>query len=439
MHFSRIIGTGAFLALCAALSYAQDSSSGITITPYGWAALDFGEVVKGYDKHAGNLMMVEFNRIFLRIGLNVHFNDRTNLTGAMDVKTFNEFPRLVKLGATRRYYYYLYLHQAELVHTFFDNDVVRWDLGGGYFPYKYNNNVRNLGEYLFRSTAYPQTLTTEFDMPWNRLFGVYSKHAFQIGENKLNVDALATLNTEWVAIGDLNASVVATYARAHFFEIGAGVEFGSIVSADEKTTTPQDDNTKYFLKKSDGTVDTSQYYTFRGAKLMTRTSFDCKYPLPFRSIFGEEDLKLYGEWTFLGTKSYPRALHSPMWYNSPLERMPVMAGFNLPTFKILDVLSLEGEYWANRYPNSMEGIVNDGLPLPFLAGTSSIDSTKYKKDNWKWSIYAAKTFLSHYRLVFQAASDHMRTFAWDWNRQDWEESLRDAGKWYFVLRFSVMF
>jgi hypothetical protein len=33
----------------------------------------------------------------------------------------------------------------------------------------------------------------------------------------------------------------------------------------------------------------------------------------------------------------------------------------------------------------------------------------------------------------------MRTFAWDWNRQDWEEALRGPEKWYCVLRFGVMF
>jgi hypothetical protein len=138
-------------------------------------------------------------------------------------------------------------------------------------------------------------------------------------------------------------------------------------------------------------------------------------------------------------KNYGVALHSPVWYNSILERIPVMVGFNLPILKLLDVLSLEGEWWGNRYPNSMQGIVDDGLPLPFLEGTPEIDSTKYKGDNIKWSVFGAKTFARYYRVSFQLASDHMRTFAWDWNRQDWEESLRSWKKWYFVVRFGIMF
>jgi hypothetical protein len=87
----------------------------------------------------------------------------------------------------------------------------------------------------------------------------------------------------------------------------------------------------------------------------------------------------------------------------------------------------------------MQGIVDDGLPLPFREGTPEIDSTTYKNDNYKWSVYGSKSFAKHYKVAFQAASDHMRTFAWDWNRQDWEESLRGPDKWYFVVRFGVMF
>ena len=38
----------------------------------------------------------------------------------------------------------------------------------------------------------------------------------------------------------------------------------------------------------------------------------------------------------IGVKNYPG------WYSErPEERMPIMAGFNFPTFKILDVLSIE--------------------------------------------------------------------------------------------------
>jgi hypothetical protein len=483
MNVPRVIVTSAVLTLSAVFCFGQDSS-GFKIIPTGCASMDVGEVVEGYDKNAGDIEMVQYSRIFLRSGLNVQLTDKTKFSGSMEVKIFNEFPRLVKLGATRRYYYYFYVHQAELTRNLLNDNGLRLDVGGGYFPYKYNPDARNLGEYLFRSTAYPQTLTTEFDFSFARLAGLYAQSSYDAGPHRFDLDLLANINTEWIAIGDLNLSLLGSYNFMHLFEIGAGVQFGSFISADEKTTTPESNSTRYL----DGT-DSSNCYTFRGTKVIGRASIDPKKVLPF-AIFGAEDLKIYSEAALLGVKNYGVALYTPVWYNSILERIPVMVGVNWPTHQIpsycfipgamgyllepnksekattagiygatgvligagswvldrwlsinskLDILSIEAEWWGNRYPNSMQGIVEGGLPLPFLEETKEIDSTLYKNDNLKWSVFGAKTFARYYRISFQAASDHMRTFAWDWNRQDWEESLRDPKKWYCVVRFGIMF
>jgi hypothetical protein len=438
MNVRGIIGSGAVLAFYACFCFGQDSS-GVKIVPNGHASMEWGQVVKGHDLYVGDIEHVAVERIYLGTGFNAQLGEKTKFTGSLEIKAFNEFPRRVKLGATRRYYYYFYLTQAELVHRLFNNNGLRLDVGGGYFPYKYNNEARNLGEYLFRSTAYPQTLTTEFDFPFARIAGLYARSSYVSGQNTMNLDLIANTNTEWMAIGDLNLSLLASYNYAHLFEIGAGVQFGSLISADEKATTPKTNATRYL----DG-MDTSQYYTFRGTKVMGRFSFDPKKIIPPSVLsifgdFGDEDLKVYGEAALIGVKNYGVALYTPVWYNSILERIPVMLGFNFPAFKLLDVLSLEGEWWGNRYPNSMQGIVQDGVPLPFLEDTRDIDSTKYKNDNLKWSIFGAKTFAGRYRISFQAASDHMRTFAWDWSRQDWEESLQGPDKWYFIVKFGVLF
>jgi hypothetical protein len=436
MLFRRMIRTAIIVALMSCPCFGQDTA-GVKIVPNGCAAMDVGIVVKGYDKNVGDIERVEYERIFLRIGLSAFLGENTKFLGSMEVKTFNEFPRQALYGATRRFYYYYYVHQAELTRCFNDFyavDNLQLNVGGGYFPYKYNGSVTNLGEYLFRSTAYPQTLITEFDMPWARLAGLYARFAYDGGIHRAYGDILATSNTEWMAIGDVNLTLIASYSFARLFEIGAGAQLGSIISVDPKATTPASDETRYL----NGT-DTSRYYTFRGTKVMSRFSFDPKKLLPRIDMFGEHDLKIYGEAALLGVRNYGVALHSPVWYNSILERIPVMLGFNLPACRILDVLSVEGEWWGNRYPNSMEGIVTNGLPLPFLQGTKTVDSMKYKNDNLKWSVFGAKTFARYFRASFQAASDHMRTFAWDWQRQDWEESLHGLDKWYFVVRFGLLF
>jgi hypothetical protein len=444
MIFPRMLRIAAVVAFYSCLCFGQDSTS-IKIVPHGHASMEWGQVVKGDNKFVGPISNVAFQRIYFGTAVNVIFSEKTDFTGGIEVKAFNEFPRQLNPGATRRYYYYFILTQAEAVRHLFNDNGLRLDVGGGYFPYKYNKDARNLGEYLFRSTAYPQTLTTEFDFPLARLAGLYARGSYVSGSNTIRCDLIANLNTEYMAIGDLNLTMITSYDYAGLVEVGAGVQFGSLISADENFTTPRNRFTQYIM---DNGRDTSHNYTFRGTKVMGRFSFNPKKLLSgmnifgmqnLMDIFGEQDLKIYGEAALLGTKNYGIAQYSPIWYNSILERIPMMLGFNVPTLKCLDVLSVEGEWWGNRYQNSMESIVWEGLPLPFLSATPSVDSTKYKNDNLKWSIFGAKTFAGHYRISFQAASDHMRTFAWDWNRQDWEESLHGPKKWCYVLKFGVLF
>ncbi len=486
-----VSASAVFAGMCRA-----EEGTAIKLEPKGYASLECGQIVKGYDKHVGNIENVFVEKVYTGFGLDVLLSPQTKLIAALEMKMFNEFPRMVELGATRRLYFYPYLTQAELSHTFMSNDKWGLKVGGGYFPYKYNKDVRNLGEYLFRSTAYPQTLTTEFDYPFARLAGAYLRGAVSEGVSKVDLDVLVTTNTEWMAVHDVNLSCIATYSLARIFEIGLGASFCSIISVDPNATAPKDGATQY-LNYEDTTLSVvdkdTLNYTFAGTKLMARYSFDPKRFFT-SGFFGEQDLKIYGEAALLGVKNYPVALSSPIWYMSRLERIPVMIGFNWPTNPLvvytgaavpeflsyftpdhsidakemktllitggagiaagagtwflekflskklrLDVLSIEAEWWGNRYPNNMEGIVIDGLPIPFRAGTSLIDSMLYKGDNWKWSIYGRKTIAGHYQVTFQAASDHIRTFALDWNRQDWEESLRSPASWYYVLKFGVLF
>lgn len=428
--------------LFGGLCYGNEQT--IRITPMGNASIEYGQIVKGYDKSTGDISNVWMEKVFLGFGMQAIFSPVDTLRGAAEIKMFNEFPRTVVLGATRRQYHYPYIREAQYIRSIFQKDAFSLYAGAGYFPYKYDENARNLGEYLFRSTAYPQTLTTEFDFPFARLFGAYGRGSSSFSlfsiPSKLSADLLLTSNQEWMAVHDVNVSLLMAWNIAKTVEIGGGASFCSILSADPNATSPKSENTLY-VDTIDGKPDTLNY-TFAGTKLMGRASIDLKRFFTNDNtgvILGSQDLRLYSEASVLGVKNYPAALKSPVWYMSILERIPVMVGFSFPTFKLLDVLSLEGEWWGNRYPNTMEGIVIDGVPLPFREGVTEIDSTKYKGDNWKWSVYGKKAIGSHFQIAFQAASDHMRTFALDWLRQDWEESMRSPKKWYYVIKAGVVF
>ena len=183
-------------------------------------------------------------------------------------------------------------------------------------------------------------------------------------------------------------------------------------------------------------------YTFAGTKVMARASIDSKELLPdeLKSLFGKNDLKLYGEAAILGVKNYPVSLDSSTRYTDILKRTPVMFGINLPTFKILDVLSIEGEWFGSPYPNDMSEIVRFGVPTPLNSTTANSGVSAYAdstKNKWKWSIYAKKTIANHFSVVAQVAKDHYRWELNDYGAQaqfGMVEALRKPGNFYYTAK-----
>ena len=229
------------------------------------------------------------------------------------------------------------------------------------------------------------------------------------------IDALFYSNLQWYALGDWNAAAIASENIAGFVNVGLGVTLNSILSSDSTLTTPHDPASLYHItyNETEGWRDSS-FYTFKGAKIMAMASIDLKKLVPSED-FGKEDLRLYGEAAILGLKNYPRNLNGGISYDSILERIPVMIGLNVPAFKFLDMLSVEAEYFKCPYPNDIGVITDRGIPIPGQPGETGVtnfrDSSVYAKDNWKWSIYATKTFAKNYTATAQIASDHLRPLA----------------------------
>ncbi len=69
MNFLMIIGTGAVLTLSAVSCFGQDSS-GVKIIPNGHASMEAGQIVKGFDKNAGDIKNVVVERIHFGAGFN---------------------------------------------------------------------------------------------------------------------------------------------------------------------------------------------------------------------------------------------------------------------------------------------------------------------------------------------------------------------------------
>lgn len=450
---SKMIVAIAGLMLCGSLSYGDtEITPKLTITGNG--SIEAGQVVKGSsilytqlgEQDSNNVMLeriytgVNFQTLFNPLPLEANFG--------LLLKTYRETPTVTnhyqELGQTSRLFYFMFLDRIDMKYTPNKSLEVQF----GYFPFKYNENSRNLGEYLFRTGAYPQYIINDFDFSAARIAGL------RVGgtnfNNKLEWNVLATINPEFVTIGDVNLTGIVSYAPFSFFKVGGGVQFSSLISSSINTSpkTP----TNAYVKSISGTDTSFGYYTFAGTKLMARACIDPKefLPVDLKNMLGTEDLKIYSEATILGLKNYPGSLdsvsdennikHPATIYNDIKKRIPIMFGFNIPTFKILDVFSMEFEWFGSTDPNDMTQVVRDGVPSSVRS--SMIGYEDSTSDNWKWSIYAKKTLVKHFSITAQVANDHLR---WEYNdyaahaNHDGVDALRATDKYYYIVKLGYNF
>ncbi|MBN1760887.1 MAG: hypothetical protein JW863_21350, partial [Chitinispirillaceae bacterium] len=318
------------------------------------------------------------------------------------------------------------IHQSE---AFFDfGDLLK--IHCGVFPYKYNPEVQNLGEYLFRTGAYPGFIINEFDFAIARLTGLWLNN--RLLDGKLNNDVIFNMETDYKPFRDISVSYIGSYSPHPAITLGYGVNLSHLISVNEKFTTPKLPGSWYIDSTSKDTVN----LTFRGVKPMVRLTFDIKrfFDMP---IFGSEDLKLYGELAILGVKNYQ------LYYDTLAQRIPIMFGFNFPAFKILDVMSWEFEWYGSPYPNSYQNAfsIQPYLPRPIPdLPQKEYSDYDYLHDNWKWSVYAKKTFANSFSIIGQVARDHFRSHIKYPYNIDREEGLTKPGPiwynghWYWMLK-----
>jgi hypothetical protein len=330
-------------------------------------------------------------------------------------------------------------------------------LEGGFFPVKTNPQAMNLGEYLFRSGTYPQTLYSGFEMAdKEKLVGLHASYKYTSASNAwLKGDLFFTCGFRDFPIHDWSPALVVAASPHGCLEVGAGVDFEHLICIDKRKDYPFYDslfaNKRAIERNFAMWVDTAAehrgdtiIYTFKGIKTMARGTFDVKALFPDEmTIFGSEDLKLYGEIAVLGLKSYPG------WYANIRERIPIMFGFNFPAFKLLDTFAIEGEYFPYKYDNTPENVWKNRSPVPYYVdqtnpiyedrGTMWFDKTD---DDWRWSIYVSKKLFKFVRLSGQIASDHnMRTLYMFGPPQTskYTEICQTSGQWYWMTRAMFQF
>lgn len=172
-----------------------------------------------------------------------------------------------------------------------------------------------------------------------------------------------------------------------------------------------------------------EYLTFRGIKVMGRACLDLKPILGLEEALGPSDLKFFVEAAILGIKN------QPFYYEDIQKRIPIMAGFNLPTFKLLDILSVQVEHYGMDYLNSEEKSFVNNVPV-YQVPNNKVQhhfSDLKTDDDLKWSVYAKRNLFTGLNLYAQAASDHMRLQ--DFNgRRAAQPVVNGPSEWYYLFR-----
>jgi hypothetical protein len=114
-----------------------------------------------------------------------------------------------------------------------------------------------------------------------------------------------------------------------------------------------------------------------------------------------------------------------------------MVGFNIPTFSLLDFLSLEVEYYASKNSSDNSGAAWGGA---WVALQNDQDLVHYgKRDDWKWSFNAAKTLFGHVQASAQVADDHLRPGGSHDIPWIGKEALRTPSDWYWTCKVAYFF
>jgi hypothetical protein len=436
--FLKITGLPALILFMGALfCFGENPVKKVEFT--GYASYLFGQIVEGTNDDPDALTNIRHywdQQVDAAVGFRATMSERFSFMASIEGNMWNPFSGSPPAVKEQRQYklrnYSLWLDEACGVYSFGSPKKPWLSLVGGYFKYKYNPEVRNLGEYMFRSVAYPGFIFNYFDFPSNRLLG-FNAH-LDLLEGKLKTDVMLISESDFYPFGDISPAVIARCKPIPMIDFGCGIEACRLISVDEARTTPNDpiknlvvtDVKKDALGDATVTYDSGSFYTFRAIKLMGRLTLDPKTLLntPF---FGPEDGKIYGEIAVLGLQNYG------YFYNDLSKRIPWMVGFNLPAFKILDVWSIEFENYKFPFKTSYyENFEFNSIPLP---GDSpkQWDPSKYTHDDWKWSVYLKKKVIPGFSITLQFARDHRRTLYSDGLPNYYEATAR-GNQWWWITK-----
>jgi len=362
----------------------------------------------------------------------------------------------------------------------------------GNFQYKYNRHSKNLGLYLLRGPVYPGLLMGG----WGDFYTDPSKAPFmglKLSQNlgSFSHDLILNNERDIPPTFDWSLAYIAKYKAGEILEVGAGVNFyrgTGIQFLDDKFFVQNKDlltpghlpngklaRKKYKYIEVDTLTNDTVFFTHQGIKLMGYWALDIKPLLGIESP-NPQDFILYSEVAVIGLKDYG------ITYGKISERIPLMVGFNIPTFGFLDLLSVEVEYYGSKHKNDLALIGNNNVVAPWTRQDHPIPSPKpvtyedYKingiafdengllidgvdtllnikgtamdaenmtTDNIKWSLNVAKVIQNHIKFEFQLANDHYRprpvAIGVINSAGGTSTAFSDTSDWYLMMKTSFLF
>jgi hypothetical protein len=417
-----------FTLLCIHLTFADNSD--VKVTPSGFVYYQFGQLQKTYDPTLSGWKNKSIDqRTVFRLALDAKIQERLHII----VGTELAMVLLVGASSTPTYTSYMIPKEGQGIYTFGSDPSSAnppLQIALGYFPFKYNAQAANMGEYLFRSGTYLPYILNDFENCQARLLGLHVSSTLLDG--KFRQDILFTNETYFQPVGDYTLSYLAGYKAGKILDVGAGISLNRILPVDKNLTTTKDT----VFKNNQPVYENGKilYYTFQGVKLMARASLDIKQLDVFNkdlvALLGPEDGKIYTEAAILGVKNYG------FYFDDIMKRSPIMVGFNVPAFKVLDILSLEMEYCGFAY---------DVYKLPTNGGslTSGMSTDRWSSQNmFHWSMLAEKTIAKGLTMKGLIGKDHYRSTDGGGNptpNSPTGEMLIAQNDWHYVLRLMYSF
>jgi len=433
MKKHAIFRLGAWGILSATvLIHAQETMQPPVVT--GYASYEAGQVVKGYGSD-GEIKNAWIQKATIALGadakvssyLHLLVTGEANLTFSFKYNTqFIDQLRETQVPRTA-----FSLIRGEGLFSLLND---RLQIEAGFFPYRTSPDARNLGEFLFRSAVSPVYFANTFDRLNSDILGIRIGHT---AGAVFHHDLLFNTEIYNYPMEDFSLSYIARYDIPRIIEVGGGVSLYRLLALKDYYTTPHQsanirslDNPRAVIDSITGlpvTVYDTSYYSFAGPKFMFRFAFDPK-GLFNASIFGDEDLKLYAEAAMIGIE------RDSLYYDNPLSRLPIAVGFNIPAFRILDVLAAEMEYCDSPWPNSYKQGFEYGLPLPQKADM-------YALSRFKWSFYAKRHIGNNCWIIGQVARDHLipLTHSFSMGVQDRTDVLVRITDWWWILKMKFAF